>query len=59
MKKCRCWRCEDYKTCDINKMSEEEVKKLPCIKYQLDKDCTLEDIIKEQFVEGKDEQKAD
>ncbi len=51
MKKCRCWRCEDYSTCDINKMTEEEVKKLPCIKYQLGKDCTIEDIIKEQFVE--------
>lgn len=51
MKKCRCWRCEDYKTCDINKMSEDEIKNLPCIKYQLGKDCTLEDVIKLQFVE--------
>lgn len=51
MKKCRCWRCEDYKTCDINKMTVEQIKKLKCIKYSLDLGQSLEQIIGEQFVE--------
>ena len=33
MKKCICWRCLDYNTCNVNNMTEEQLKKLHCVKF--------------------------
>ena len=35
MKRCICWRCLDYSTCDVNNMTEDKLKKLHCVKFGL------------------------
>lgn len=35
MKKCICKRCKDYGTCDVNNMTEDQLKKLHCVKYNM------------------------
>ena len=49
MKKCKCWRCPDYNTCDVNNMTRGEVKALHCVKYLLDRGIPFEDIVKIQI----------
>lgn len=42
MKKCICWRCLDYNTCNVNNMTEEQLKKLHCVKFGLNMGWSFE-----------------
>ena len=55
MKKCKCFRCLDYSTCNVSNMTKGEVKALPCITKLLGLGYSFEQIVEMQFEEVSDE----
>lgn len=52
MKKCICWRCPDHSTCDVNNMTEDELKKMHCVKFGLSMGWPFEEATNHIVEEG-------